>query len=307
MNRMAIAARGGFLSIFVASLGFGLVTSAILALAALGFTLQAGMTNVVNLAYGDMMTAGAFAALVGQSTLHLSVWPALAFGSVVVALLSFAINRMVIGPFVRRGTKSFQMILVTFALGIIIEYVIVMKWGQNFYGYRGLSLALFRWGSIELSYEQVTIIVMSAILLAGFHILIRYSRMGRALRAMADDKQLARACGVNVARLTDAVWLISGALAGISGVALAINAGSFNEILGANFMLIIVAAAILGGAGEPNGAMVGALLVGMTMEVSAVWVPGSYSEAVALIMLIIGVILRPQGIISGRGKWVLAQ
>jgi branched-subunit amino acid ABC-type transport system permease component len=72
-------------------------------------------------------------------------------------------------------------------------------------------------------------------------------------------------------------------------------------------MLIIVAAAILGGAGEPNGAMLGALLVGMTMEVSAVWVPGSYSEAVALIMLIIGVILRPQGLISGRGKWVLAQ
>jgi branched-chain amino acid transport system permease protein/neutral amino acid transport system permease protein len=199
------------------------------------------------------------------------------------------------------------MILVTFALGIIIEYGIVMKWGENFYAYKGLSLSLFKWGSFELSYEQLTIVIMSVVLLAGFHVLVRYSRMGRALRAMADDKQLARACGVNVARLTDVVWLISGALAGISGVALAINAGSFNEILGANFMLVVVAAAILGGAGEPNGAMVGAVVVGFAMEVSTVWIAGSYSEAVALILLIVGVLLRPQGLVSGRGKWVLSQ
>ena len=295
------------MSIFVASLGFGLVTAAILALAALGFTLQAGMTNVVNLAYGDMMTAGAFAALVGQSALRLSVWPALFFGGVIVALLSFVTNRLGIRPFVQRGTKSFQMIIVTFAFGIILQYVIVMKWGEDFYAYHGLSLSLFRWGSFELSYEQLTIVIMSALLLAGFHVLVRYSRMGRALRAMADDKQLARACGVSVTRLTDIVWLISGALAGISGVALAINAGSFNEILGANFMLVVVAAAILGGAGEPNGAMVGAVVVGFAMEVSTVWIPGSYSQAVALILLIVAVLVRPQGLVAGRGKWVLAQ
>jgi branched-subunit amino acid ABC-type transport system permease component len=294
-------------TIFIASLGFGLVTAAILALAALGFTLQAGMTNVVNLAYGDMMTAGAFAALVGQSVLRLSVWPALVFGALIVAVLSFATNRLVIGPFVRRGTKSFQMILVTFAIGIILQYAIVMKWGEDFYAFKGMSLSMFRWGSFILTYEQLTIVIMSVLLLAGFHVLVRYSRMGRALRAMADDKQLARACGVNVARLTDVVWLISGALAGISGVALAINAGSFNEILGANFMLVVVAAAILGGAGEPNGAMVGAVVVGFAMEISTVWIAGSYSEAVALILLILGVMLRPQGLVSGRGKWVLAQ
>lgn len=295
------------MSIFVASLGFGLVTAAILALAALGFTLQAGMTNVVNLAYGDMMTAGAFAGLVGQQWLRLSLWPALVFGGVIVALLSFGMNRLVIRPFVGRGTKSFQMIIVTFALGIIIEYAIDMKWGESFYAYRGVSLSLFRWGSLELSYEQISIVIMSALLLGGFHALVRYSRMGRALRAMADDKQLARACGVNVARLTDVVWIMSGALAGISGVALAINSGSFNEILGANFMLVVVAAAILGGAGEPNGAMVGAVVVGFAMEVSAVWIAGSYSEAVALILLIVAVLVRPQGLVGGRGKWVLAQ
>lgn len=294
------------MALFVAALGFALVTSAILALAALGFTLQAGMTNVVNLAYGDTMTAGAFGALVGQSTLHLSVWLAFAFGTLVAALISWAMNRLVIGPFIRRGTRSFQMMLVTFALGIILEYVIVFKWGELFYSYTGLSTGVVGAGSFLLTYDQLVIIAVAVVLLLGFHVMVRYTRTGRAMRAMADDKELARACGVNVARLTDIVWLMSGALAGVAGVALAIDAGSFNELLGVNFLLVVVAAAILGGAGEPYGAMAGAVVVGFAMEISAVWISDSYKEVVALLLLVAMVLVRPQGIIAGRGKWVLA-
>ncbi|MGH8959640.1 MAG: branched-chain amino acid ABC transporter permease [Jatrophihabitantaceae bacterium] len=297
------------MSIFVAALAFGVVTAAILALAALGFTLQAGMTNVVNLAYGSTMTVGAFAAYAGQTIFHLSLWPAVIFASVAVAVISAAINRGVLGPFIRRGTKDFQMLVVTFAIGIILEYMIVAKWGETFYSYRGVSISsrsTIHWGSFELTNVQVIITLAAIVLLVSFHILVRYTRFGRSLRAMADDKELARACGVNVGRLTDGVWLMSGALAGLSGAALAINAGSFDEILGANFLLVVVAAAILGGAGEPYGAMVGAVIVSMTMEISTVWIPGSDKEAVALLLLVIMVLVRPQGVVSGRGKWVLA-
>jgi branched-subunit amino acid ABC-type transport system permease component len=294
------------LALFDASLGFALVTSAILALAALGFTLQAGMTNVVNLAYGDTMTAGAFGALVGQSALHLPLWWAVAFGAVVAAAISWLMNRFVIGPFIRRGTRSFQIMLVTFALGIILEYLIVTKWSEVFYSYSGLSPSGLRAGSFILTYDQIVIIVAAIALLLGFHVMIRYTRAGRAMRAMADDKELARACGVNVALMTDAVWLMSGALAGIAGVALAIDAGSFSELLGANFLLVVVAAAILGGAGAPYGAMVGAVVVGFATEVSAVWISDSYKDVVALLLLVAVVLVRPQGIVSGRGKWVLA-
>lgn len=293
-------------SIFVASLGFALVTSAILALASLGFTLQAGMTNVVNLAYGDVMTAGAFGALVGQSALRLNIWTALIFGAIVAALISWLMNRFVIGPFTRRGTRSFQMMLVTFALGIILEYIIVAKWGELFYSYKGMSSTGVSAGSFILTDDQLAVIGVAAVLLLAFHVMIRYTRLGRAMRAMADDKELARACGVNVSVLTDIVWLMSGGLAGIAGVALAIDAGSFNEILGVNFLLVVVAAAILGGAGEPYGAMIGAVVVGFAMEISAVWISDSYKEVVALLLLVVMVLIRPQGIVAGRGKWVLA-
>jgi len=264
------------------------------------------MTNVVNLAYGDTMTAGAFGALVGQSALHLPLWPTLCFGAIVAAVISWLMNRFIIGPFTRRGTRSFQMMLVTFALGIIVEYLIVARWGEVFYSYKGLSSAGLRAGSFILTYDQIVIIASAMVLLLGFHVMVRYTRAGRAMRAMADDKELARACGVNVALMTDVVWLMSGALAGIAGVALAIDAGSFNEILGVNFLLVIVAAAILGGAGEPYGAMAGAVVVGFAMEISAVWISDSYKEVVALILLVAVVLVRPQGIVSGRGKWVLA-
>jgi branched-chain amino acid transport system permease protein/neutral amino acid transport system permease protein len=298
------------MTIFVASLGFGVVTAAILALAALGFTLQAGMTNVVNLAYGDYMTVGAFATLIGQTSLHFPLWPATAFGALVVGVLSWLINRTILGPFIRRGTRSFQMLVVTFSIGIILEYLIVAKWGEIFYAYHGLTLSLsgsIQWGSFLLTKVQVIITALAIALLLVFHGLVRYTRFGRSLRAMADDKELARACGVNVTRLTDIVWLISGALAGLAGTALAINAGSFDEILGANFMLVVVAAAILGGAGEAYGAMIGAAIIGFATEVSTVWIPGGDKEAVALVILIVMVLVRPQGIVSGRGKWVLAQ
>lgn len=293
-------------SIFIASLAFGLVTSAIVALAALGFTLQAGMTNVVNLAYGDTMTVGAFGALIAQTSFHFPVWPALVFGGLVVAVISWLINRFVLTPFIRRGTRAFQMMIVTFALGLILEYLIVIKWSETFYSYNGVSSAHFGAGSFTLTYEQLVIIIMAIALLLTFHLVLRYTRFGRSLRAMADDKELCRACGVKVGRMTDLVWLMSGALAGISGVALAINSGSFNEITGSNFLLIVVAAAILGGAGEPYGAMAGAVIVGFCTEISAVWVPGSYQDVVALGLLILVVLFRPQGVLSGRGKWVLA-
>lgn len=293
------------MSIFVASLAFGVVTAAILSLAALGFTLQAGMTNVVNLAYGDVMTVGAFAALIGQTTLKLPLWPALAFGAIVVAIVSWLLNRLVIEPFIRRGTRSFQMMLVTFALGIILEYVLVMKWGEVYYSYSGVSSTEVGIGFFSFTTEQLTIIILAVVLLLGFHSLLRYTRFGRSLRAMADDKELARACGVNVSRLSGGVWMISGALAGISGVALAIDSGSFSEILGANFLLIVVAAAILGGAGEPYGAMAGAVVVGLAVEISGVWIAGAYQDVVALVLLVIMVLVRPQGLISGRERWVL--
>jgi branched-chain amino acid transport system permease protein len=107
--------------------------------------------------------------------------------------------------------------------------------------------------------------------------------------------------------VTDVTWFVSGLLGGLAGVALGMDAGSFNEIVGANFLLVVVAAAVLGGSGKPYGAMIGAVAIGVIMEVSTVWIPSEYKEILALALLVLTVLVRPQGLLGGRGRAVLVR
>lgn len=290
------------MDLFISAVGFGIVTASILALAAVGFTLQAGITNVVNLAYGSMLTTGAFLAYVGEHNFKLNLWVAMAGAALVLGVISGLINRVFVTPYIRRGVTHFNMMLVTFSVGIILEYTIVAFYGQTFYSLSGVPDGSASFGQIVLTQGQIVVIVLAVVAMVGVHALLQYTKFGKAMRAMADDKNLARGSGINVDLVTDVTWFLSGALAGVAGVALGIDSGSFSEIVGNNFLLVVVAAAVLGGAGKPYGAMVGALLVGLVMEVSTVWIPSEYKEIIALAVLVIAVLWRPQGIVKGRGR-----
>ncbi|MGH2441729.1 MAG: branched-chain amino acid ABC transporter permease [Chloroflexota bacterium] len=295
------------MDIFISALGFGIVTASILSLAAVGFTLQVGVTNVVNLAYGSMLTTGAFLAYIIQNAVHLNIWAAMAFAAISLGIISMLINRIFVTPFIRRGVTHFNMMLVTFSVGIILEYIIVAFYGQTFYSLSGVPQNSVFFGQILLTGGQIVIIVLAVLAMLAVHILLRYTKVGKAMRAIADDKALARGSGINVDLVMDLTWLLSGALAGVAGVALGIDSGSFSEILGNNFLLVVVAAAVLGGAGKPYGAMIGAIFVGIIMEVSTVWISSEYKEIVALAALVAVVLYRPQGIIRGVGKAVVVK
>jgi branched-chain amino acid transport system permease protein/neutral amino acid transport system permease protein len=295
------------MDLFLPAVGFGLVTASILALAAVGFTLQAGITNIVNLAYGSMLTAAAFAAYIGESVLKLNIWAALIFGSLALGLIAVVINRIFVIPFVKRGAGHFNMMLVTFAVGIILEYIIVAIYGESFYALNGMPESPVIIGQIILTQAEVVIIILAVVVMLATHALLRYTKLGKAMRAMADDKELARGTGINVDLVTDVTWFVSGLLGGLAGVALGMDAGSFNEIVGANFLLVVVAAAVLGGSGKPYGAMIGAVAIGVIMEVSTVWIPSEYKEILALALLVLTVLVRPQGLLGGRGRAVLVR
>ncbi len=291
--------------LLISAIGFGLVTASILALAAVGFTLQAGITNIVNLAYGSMLTAAAFAAYIGESLFRLNIWLALVFGALILGLIAVVVNRVFVIPFVKRGAGHFNMMLVTFAVGIILEYIVVAVYGESFYALTGVPESPVIIGQIILTQAEVAIIILSVVAMLATHALLRYTKLGKAMRAMADDKELARGTGINVDLVTDITWFISGFLGGLAGVALGMDAGSFNELVGANFLLVVVAAAVLGGSGKPYGAMIGALAIGVFMEASTVWLPSEYKEIVALAILVATVLIRPQGLLGGRGRAVV--
>jgi branched-chain amino acid transport system permease protein/neutral amino acid transport system permease protein len=289
------------MSIFVASIGFGLVTASIVALAAVGFTMQFAVTKIINLAYGDVMTASAFIAYVCNSA-GVNIWVCLAVGALFGGAASVALNRLIYRPFARHGANLLTLIIVTLAVALIIQNVVQAIWGPNFFSYTmsvGRSVNL---GDMTFTLSQLGIIAVSLVAMFGIHLLLAYTRLGKAMRATAANAALARSCGIRTERIVDIAWMISGALCGASGVVLVMNTTSFTATTGANFLLIIAAAAIVGGVGRPYGAMIGAVVIGLGTEVSAVFVSPSYKDVVAFVILVLVLLFRPQGVIPGASS-----
>lgn len=279
------------------AIGFGLVTASILALAAVGFTMQFGVTNILNLAYGEVMAASGFVALMVNHAGY-SIWVGMAVSAVFGAVLSYLLNRAVFIPFVRRGTRLFGMVIVTIAVGLIIENAILAITGPNFFSYSIDQESSYSVGPLILSTSQIVIMGIALVCMLAIHGVLRYTKLGMAMRATATDSSLARGCGIRTERIVDTAWLISGAMCGLAGVALFINTTSFTAATANSFLVVIVAAAILGGVGQPYGAMLGALVIGLASEIAATFFNPSYKNVVAFVILVVVLLLRPQGILA---------
>jgi branched-subunit amino acid ABC-type transport system permease component len=284
-------------SLFVSSVGFGLVTASILAVAAVGFTLQFGVTNILNLAFGDVMTASAFMGYLATSH-GINIWLTMALCAVFGAAFSLLLNRFLYTPFVRHGTKLFGMIVVTIAVSLIIQNALLAIWGANFFSLSFSSGSSVHLGSMVFTTAQIGIMAIAVVAMLGVYGLLRYTKLGKAMRATASDPILARSCGIATDRVIDVAWLVSGALCGCAGLALAMNVTSFTATTGGNFLIAIVAAAVLGGVGQAYGAMLGALTIGVCSEVAAGLIAPSYKQVVAFAVLVLVLLVRPQGILS---------
>jgi branched-chain amino acid transport system permease protein/neutral amino acid transport system permease protein len=285
------------MSIIWASLGFGIITASILAIAAVGFTLQFGATNIFNLAYGDTMTAAAFVGyLVTQAGFGL--WVAMLAGGAFGGVFSVLLNRLVYAPFIRRGTRLFGMIIVSIAVSLVLSNTMQAIWGANFYSLAipvGKAVSL---GPFVFTAVQIVIVAIAVAAMLGVHLLLRHTGLGRAMRATATNATLARNCGIRTDLVIDMVWLLSGILCGIGGVALVANITSFDFGTGGQFIILILTAAVLGGVGQPYGAMIGALVIGVASEVSAAIISPDYKELIAFVILVVVLLIRPQGILS---------
>jgi len=281
----------------VPAIGFGIVTASILAVAGVGFTLQFGVTNILNLAYGDIMTAAAFVAYLVTSA-GLSVWLALVTGAAFGSVFSVLLNRCIYTPFVRRGTRLFGMIIVTIAVSLMVQNGLLAIFGASFFSLKMPHPSSVHIAGMVFTTVQLAIIAIAVVAMLLIHLLLRYTKLGKAMRATAADPDLARNCGIATDRVIDLAWAISGALCGLAGVILVMNVTAFTETTGAQFLIPIVAVAVLGGIGQPYGAMLGALVIGITSEVAAAIFNPEYKDVVAFVILVIVLLARPQGILS---------
>ena len=281
----------------IPAVGFGLITASILAIAAVGFTLQFSVTNILNLAYGDIMTACAFCAYLTNHA-GLNIWISLLIAALFGAIFSMLLNRFIYFQFVRRGTRLFAMIIVTIAVSLIIQNLLLAIFRPTFFSYQASPGPSYDFGSMVFTGSQLTIIGIAVAAMLCVHLLLTQTKLGKAMRATATNPALARSCGVATDRVIDAAWLTSGALCGVAGVVLVLNTATFSETTGAGFLVPIIAAAVLGGIGQPYGAMLGAVTIGLATEVAAAVINPAYKDMVAFGILIAVLLLRPQGILS---------
>jgi branched-subunit amino acid ABC-type transport system permease component len=286
-------------TLFIASVGFGLVTASVLAIASVGFTLQFGVTDVLNLAYGAVMILGAFLAYLVNSH-GVSVWLGLLVAVAACSAVSVLLNSAVYTPFQRRGASPITMVIVSLGMTLIIEFGLEAVAGGVPVSYTMGNGPTFSAGGLTLTGVQLVIMALAVLVMAGVHVLLRYTKLGKAMRATAANRTLARNCGIRTGRVITATWALTGALCGLAGTVFAIDAGSFDASSTDVFLILILAAVFLGGPGQPYGAMLGALVIGLATEVSAVFIPADYKYVIAFVALLIMLGVRPTGLLGER-------
>jgi branched-subunit amino acid ABC-type transport system permease component len=290
------------LNTLILAVGFGLVTASVLAIAAIGLTLQVGVTNLVNFAFADFLTLGAYLAWTLNAAIHLNFWLAAALASLIVGVVAVLANIFVIRPFLRRRTPLVFLLIVTIGLSLILGNVNLAIWGSSYRSYDLAPQQPIHVGPLQFTQDQLVIMAISVGVMVAIRLLLTRTKLGKAMRSMSDNMDLARASGIDTDRVTHAVWMLSGTLAGLAGVVLALNLTTFDTGLGSNILFVIFAAMILGGVGSPSGAILAAVVLGLATEVSAVFVNSGYKNDIAFLALLVVLMLRPQGIVRMAGK-----
>jgi branched-subunit amino acid ABC-type transport system permease component len=281
---------------FFLGVGFGLVTASVLAISAVALTLQFSVTDVPNFSHGELMTIGAYTALEAQSfTSNLLVGALLAAvsGSILALILNLLLRR-----FIRAGAKRFVLFVITIAYGLLLQNVYQLVWGVDTRAYKLPLSEVHHIGPMILTGRQLAIIAIAVLAMLAVHVMLRYTKFGKAQRAVADNKELARVTGISVARVVTITWLITGAMAGLAGFILGMTVGAITPTLGFNFLLTVFAAVIIGGLGKPYGAMAGALIIGLVTEVSALYIDPDYTSVLAFAILLLALAFRPQGLVA---------
>jgi branched-chain amino acid transport system permease protein/neutral amino acid transport system permease protein len=275
---------------------YGIVTGSILALGAIGVSLVFSILRFAHFAHGDLMTVGAYAALVIVAGLGMPIIVAAPFAILVVAVVAIAIELSIYRPL--RESSPIVLLISSFGMALILRSAVQLIWGTGNQVYAsGIQLPL-RVGGIAIKPDHLWIIAGTLALIAALHVFLQYTKFGKAMRAMADNVDLARITGIPTGRVVLIAWVIAGGLAAMAGIFLAMDT-RLHPVMGWQLLLPVFAAAIVGGIGRPYGAMAGGLLIGVAMEMSTMVINPAYKQAVAFALMVATLIVRPTGIFRG--------
>lgn len=277
---------------------FGLI----IAMAAVGLSLIYGTTGLTNFAHGELVTLGGLIAFFVNVTLGIHLILAALITVVVAGALGYLQDFALWGWLRRRGTGLIAMLVISIGLAILFRYVFLYQFGGRTRGFADYQTQPgFALGPVNATPKGLVSIVIAIIVLTAVGLALLRTRIGKATRAVADNPALASASGINVEQVVRVVWTVGAALAALAGVLLGMAQG-VNFQMGFQILLLVFAGVTLGGLGTAFGALLGGLVVGIFIQVSTVYVPPELKNVGALAILIIVLLVRPQGLLGRRER-----
>jgi branched-chain amino acid transport system permease protein len=292
-----------FIDQFIARIIYGLNFGLMLGLASVGLSLVYGTTGLSNFAHAEMVTFGAIAAFFVSAVLNAPIWLAIPAALVLSGAMGWGLDSGLWKPLRKRSLGLVQLMIVSIGLSLAVRYVFQYFLGGNTEQLPGFDAPKVRvFGATSLSYIDIVSMGLSITVIIGFALWLLFSRTGKATRAISDNSDLAAASGIDVDRVIRQVWVVAAALAGLSGVLWAYFRPGIKWDMGAQILLLIFAAVTLGGLGTAFGALLGAIIVGLLVEVSSLFIPADLKYVGALVVLIVILLVRPQGILGRRER-----
>lgn len=286
------------LSSFLQFLFSGLTSGAVYAFVALAFSVTFTSSGIVNFAQGQFVMIGGMVAASLYAAFELPVALTMLLGIAAAVAAGFVMGAVFILPMLARG--EFTLILITLGLSIVIEALAIVQWGTDPVALPSLfALDAIRIHGASLTIDAVIIIGMIVVTLIGFTLFARYTRWGRAMRATSIDPTVAASLGVNVPLTIVLAFVLSAMFGGLAGVLLTplISTGAQTGLL---MTLKGFTAAVLGGISSPVGSVAGGLLLGLIEAMSTGYISSTYANAIALTLLILVLMVRPDGLLSGK-------
>ena len=280
----------------------GLTNGSIYALGAVGLTLVYGILRLTNFAHGDYLTFGAYMAYLVNVTWDLPLVVGVFFAMAATAVMSIVVERVMWRPMRAKRAGFLQLILMSIGLAFVIRSAIQWFWGTEIRGLNVDITSTVTFLGLRIGRTELIVVIVGIAVLVAVGLLLRYSLLGKQMRALSDDLDLAETAGIDTRRVILFTWVLAGGLAGLAGV-LAGELANLTPDLGFQLLLPIFAAVILGGIGNPFGALTAGVVLGVVIEWSTLVVDARWKVTFGFIALIIALIIRPQGIF-GRATGV---
>lgn len=294
-----------------------LIRASELSLLAVGLTTVFGILRFPNVAHGDYAMLGAFLVFAFNETFGLSFFLAVPFAAIALGMVGVGMDRGVFQPLRRRGAKAVTLLIASMGVALLVRNVVRMIWSSDTRTYDIPLVRPYEFLGVTVGPFQIGIVVAAVVFMILFHLLLQRTKLGKALRAISDDSDLASACAIDTEKMIRWMWFLATVYAALGGAMLALEHVLYPR-LGFDILIPVFGAVLLGGIGNPYGAMLGALIIGLAenvilgidlgpllslgglFEIDTLQVPTGYKPAVSFVILILVLLFRPVGILGKR-------